>query len=38
MAEQLLLSSQRVLPKRLKEAGFAFRFPHLEEALQDLIE
>jgi uncharacterized protein (TIGR01777 family) len=38
MADQLLLSSQRALPKRLKEVGFTFRFPHLEEALQDLIE
>jgi len=33
MAEQLLLSSQQALPGRLKEAGFTFRFPHLEEAL-----
>lgn len=38
MAEQLLLSSQRALPERLKEAGFTFRFPHLVEALQDLIK
>lgn len=38
MAEQLPLSSQRALPGRLKEAGFTFRFPHLEEALKDLIE
>jgi NAD dependent epimerase/dehydratase family enzyme len=38
MAEQLLLSSQRVLPKRLKEAGFTFQYPHLEEALVDLLE
>lgn len=37
MAEQLILSSQRALPERLKDAGFTFRFPHLEEALQDLI-
>jgi uncharacterized protein (TIGR01777 family) len=37
MAEQLILSSQRALPMRLKEAGFTFRFPHLDLALQDLI-
>jgi hypothetical protein len=38
MAEQLPLSSQRALPKRLKEAGFTFRFPHLADALKDLLE
>lgn len=30
----LLLGGQRVLPKRLEKAGFDFRYPHLEEALQ----
>ncbi|MGD2090721.1 MAG: TIGR01777 family oxidoreductase [Candidatus Aminicenantes bacterium] len=38
MAEQLPLSSQRVLPKRLKEAGFTFRFQHLAKALKDLLK
>lgn len=35
MAE-LVLSSQRALPRRLLEAGFHFRFPDLAPALRDL--
>jgi uncharacterized protein (TIGR01777 family) len=33
----VLLKGQRVLPGRLLEAGFQFQFPHLREALQDLL-
>ncbi|MGB9890899.1 MAG: TIGR01777 family oxidoreductase [Anaerolineae bacterium] len=33
----VLLTGQRALPKRLLEAGFAFRFPDGEAALQNLI-
>lgn len=33
-ADALLLSGQRVLPRRLQEAGFVFRHPTLAEALQ----
>jgi uncharacterized protein (TIGR01777 family) len=33
----LLLDSQRALPKRAMETGFRFRFPYLEDALQDLL-
>ncbi len=36
MAE-LLLGGQRVLPKRLMELGFEFRYPHLQEALEDAL-
>nr|BAL55705.1 nucleoside-diphosphate sugar epimerase [uncultured Gammaproteobacteria bacterium] len=34
---ELLLSSQRVYPKRLQEAGFAFQFPTLEAALKEVL-
>jgi uncharacterized protein (TIGR01777 family) len=34
MADNTLLASQRVAPKRLAGAGFEFRHPHLENALR----
>lgn len=37
MADALLLSSQRALPARLRQAGHVFRFPTLEPALRDLL-
>ncbi|MEJ7618487.1 MAG: TIGR01777 family oxidoreductase [Pyrinomonadaceae bacterium] len=37
MADALLLSSARVVPARLTEAGFAFAHPQLEEALRHLL-
>ena len=37
LADAALLASARVLPRRLREAGFAFRFPELEAALRHLL-
>lgn len=37
MADEVLLSSLRVLPRKLLEASFHFRYPKLEEALQNII-
>jgi uncharacterized protein (TIGR01777 family) len=36
MARETILSSLRVLPDQLLEAGFSFKYPHLIEALDDL--
>jgi len=37
MAEELLLSGQKVIPERLLEEGFAFEYPDLAAALDDLM-
>ncbi len=37
MAGPLLLNGQRVVPKKLSEAGYAFRFPQLDAALKDVL-
>lgn len=34
---EVLLKGQRVVPKRLQEAGFTHRFPTLKEALADVV-
>jgi len=36
-AEELLLSSQRVLPRMLTDAGYSFRFSELRSALENLV-
>ena len=38
MGETLLLEGQKVLPKRLLDAGFKFKFSNLENALQKSLE
>jgi len=37
MADELLLSGQRVIPERAGELGFSFRYPALEPALGDAL-
>jgi uncharacterized protein (TIGR01777 family) len=37
MADETLLSGQRVLPRKLQGAGFQFRYPELEGALRHLL-
>jgi uncharacterized protein (TIGR01777 family) len=38
MAEGLVLSGQRALPKRLSAAGFEFNYPELESALSEILK
>ena len=38
MADALLLSSTRVEPRRLKEAGYVFQYPELEGALRHVLK
>ncbi|TDG13982.1 TIGR01777 family protein [Seongchinamella unica] len=37
MAEELLIKGQRVVPARLQQADFEFRYPSLETALEDIL-
>ena len=37
MAEELLLSGQRVIPRRLLDAGFEFGYSDLTKALVDIL-
>lgn len=37
MANELLISGQRVLPTRLTEAGFSFQYPQIDEALAQML-
>jgi uncharacterized protein (TIGR01777 family) len=38
VAGALMLSSQRVVPKRLTDLGFSFRFPRVDAALRQILE
>ncbi|MCL4511064.1 MAG: TIGR01777 family oxidoreductase [Bacteroidetes bacterium] len=38
MADELLLTSQRVFPKRLEESEFKFQFTNLLDALRDILQ
>ncbi|MFQ5797085.1 MAG: TIGR01777 family oxidoreductase [Bacteroidota bacterium] len=38
MAQSLLLSGQRVLPEKMIQLGYQFRFPRLEGALEDILK
>jgi NAD dependent epimerase/dehydratase family enzyme len=38
MADEVLLASQRVVPKRLLEAGFDFRHTDVKDALTTIIQ
>jgi uncharacterized protein (TIGR01777 family) len=37
MSRETMLQGQKVMPKRLQELGFEFKYPGLEEALHDLV-
>ena len=37
MASELLLPSQRAIPKKLFEAGYKFKFPDLPAAFEDIL-
>jgi uncharacterized protein len=37
MADEMLLASQRVIPKRLNDAGFKFQYPHLVDAVRKYV-
>jgi NAD dependent epimerase/dehydratase family enzyme len=37
LADSLLLTSQRIIPAALEEAGFSFAHPELEGALRSIL-
>lgn len=37
MADELLLTGQRVVPKKLTESGYTFKYPDLQAALKNLL-
>jgi NAD dependent epimerase/dehydratase family enzyme len=36
MAE-MLLGGQKAVPEKLLQAGYAFKYPHLEDALKEIL-
>lgn len=38
MAEELLLSGQRVVPEKISEAGYQFKYPELKSALKNILK
>jgi len=38
MGDALLLASTKVLPKRLEDAGFEFKYPNLKEAIENAVK
>ena len=38
MAEELLLSGQRVIPKKMLDASYIFQYAELEDALRDVVQ
>ena len=38
LGTELLLGSEKVVPRKLEEAGYSFAYPHLEEALQHTLK
>lgn len=37
MGEELLLAGQRVVPKKMMQAGYEFKYPQLDNALRDIV-
>jgi len=37
MADEMLLTSERVVPQKLTQGGFSFKYPYLEEALRSVL-
>jgi NAD dependent epimerase/dehydratase family enzyme len=37
MGEELLLQGQSVLPKKLKDSGFEFKYPNLHSSLSQIL-
>lgn len=38
MGDALLLDSTRVIPKRMKDAGYVFKYPNLKEAIEHAVK